>query len=213
MAIKLSAPGKMPCKSWSLQAIDTCPGSIGDDGNLVAACSACYATEGNYRFKNVRSVRDHNRQDWQRDDWVSDMVQALDNDRWFRWFDSGDMYHIRLAEKILEVCKRTPWINHWLPTRMYKFEKFAPVLAELESLPNVVVRYSSDSVTGKTIPGANSSTIVPSLESETSAFVCGSSTRGGKCGDCRACWDKSVQVVAYVAHGRKMAKLIKTVAA
>ena len=60
----------------------------------------------------------------------------LDNDRYFRWFDSGDMYDIRLARKILEVCERTPWVKHWIPTRMHKFPKFAMVLARLEALPS-----------------------------------------------------------------------------
>lgn len=209
--IKLSDTSKTPGKSWSLQAIDTCPGSKQANGQLVPACRTCYATTGNYRFKNVKAAREHNRQDWQRDGWVEDMVKALDNERWFRWFDSGDMYHIDLARKILEVCERTPWVNHWLPTRMYKFDKFKYVLLELEDLENVCVRYSSDSITGQTIPGWTTSTIIPSLEYETGAFVCKASTRGGKCGDCRACWDNSVSVVAYVGHGQKYKKHIKLV--
>ena len=83
------------------------------------------------------------------------MVAELDNDRYFRWFDSGDMYSIKLAQKMLEVMKRTPWVNHWLPTRMHKFAKFAAVIAEMEALPNVVVRLSSDSITGGTIDGCD----------------------------------------------------------
>ena len=35
------------------------------------------------------------------------MVEALDSDRYFRWLDSGDMYSLGLAEKILEVMRRT----------------------------------------------------------------------------------------------------------
>ena len=50
--IKLSKASKMPCRSWSLQAIDTCPASIGSDGELVDACKGCYATTGNYNFPN-----------------------------------------------------------------------------------------------------------------------------------------------------------------
>jgi hypothetical protein len=43
--------------------------------------------------------------------WVDDMVSELDSDRYFRWFDSGDVYDIRLARKIYEVMKRTPWCH------------------------------------------------------------------------------------------------------
>ena len=211
--IKLSKAGKMPCRSWSLQAIDTCPASIGSDGELVDACKGCYATTGNYRFPNVKKPREHNREDWQRDSWVDDMVAELDNDRYFRWFDSGDMYHIKLARKILEVMKRTPWVRHWLPTRMHKFAKFAPVIQEMNSLPNVVVRLSSDSVIGETIPGANTSTIIPTPEQATAEMtVCEAYSRDGKCGPCRKCWDKDTAVIAYPAHGREMIKVINLAA-
>ena len=211
--IKLSKAGKMPCRSWSLQAIDTCPASIGSDGELVDACKGCYATTGNYRFPNVKKPREHNKEDWQRDSWVDDMVAELDNDRYFRWFDSGDMYHIKLARKMLEVMKRTPWVRHWLPTRMHKFAKFAPVIQEMNNLPNVVVRLSSDSVIGETIPGANTSTIIPTPEQATPEMtVCEAYSRDGKCGPCRKCWDKDTAVIAYPAHGREMIKVINLAA-
>ena len=211
--IKLSKAGKMPCRSWSLQAIDTCPASIGSDGELVDACKGCYATTGNYRFPNVKRPREHNKEDWKRDSWVDDMVAELDNDRYFRWFDSGDMYHIKLARKMLEVMKRTPWVRHWLPTRMHKFAKFAPVIQEMNNLPNVVVRLSSDSVIGETIPGANTSTIIPTPEKATEEMtVCEAYSRDGKCGPCRKCWDKDTAVIASPAHGREMIKVINLAA-
>ena len=106
--IKLSKASKMPCRSWSLEALETCPGSKNPDGTLVDACAGCYATTGNYRFPNVRAPRQHNKEDWKRPEWVSEMVAELDNDRYFRWFDSGDMYDVRLASKILEVMSQTP---------------------------------------------------------------------------------------------------------
>lgn len=204
--LKLSKASKMPCRSWSLQALDTCPASRNPDGTLVPACSGCYATTGNYRFKNVKAPREHNREDWKRDAWADDMVRELDNDRYFRWFDSGDIYDIRLARKILEVCERTPWVRHWIPTRMHKFPKFAMVLARLEALPNVVVRLSSDSITGETVQGSTTSTIATLDTVPSDAVVCEAYTRAGKCDTCRACWDKSVSVVCYIGHGRTMEK-------
>ena len=213
MTIKLSKAGKMPCRSWSLQALTTCAGSVGDNGKLVPACVGCYATTGNYRFPNVKAPREHNQRDWKRDAWVNDMVAELDNDRYFRWFDSGDVYSLKLAEKILEVMKSTPWVKHWLPTRMHKFDKFKNVLDNMDALPNVVVRLSSDGVLGETVENAsNSSTIVPSREYLTPTMsLCGASEREGKCGTCRACWDKTVSIVAYPAHGKSMLKQIKNI--
>ena len=40
--------------------------------------------------------------------------------------------------------------------------------------------------------------------------ICEAYQREGKCGTCRACWDKKVKVIAYPAHGKSMNKLIKT---
>lgn len=211
--IKLSVTSKLDgIRSWSLQAIDTCPGSIASPGELVDACKGCYATQGNYRFTNVKAPREHNKQDWQRMEWADDMVQALGNDRFFRWFDSGDMYSLALAEKILEVMQRTPWVSHWLPTRMHKFPKFRQVITAMQALPNVVVRPSSDSVVGQYTKGLHGSTIIPTIDDAKKGMsVCQAYKHEGKCSGCRACWDKNVKVVAYVAHGRSMEKVIKIV--
>lgn len=208
--IKLSMTTKLGCKSWSLQAGDTCPGSYTKDGSLVPACKGCYAKFGNYRYNNVKEPREHNKQDWQRTEWVADMVQALDTERYFRWFDSGDMYALGLAEKIYQVMQQTPWVKHWLPTRMQKFPKFQSILANMQALPNVSVRFSSDSVTGDYTPGLHGSVIVPDTSSvPQEAFLCGAYSRDGKCGSCKACWNKDVELIAYPAHGRSMAKVVR----
>ena len=208
--VALSKASKMPCRSWSLQALDTCPGSKNADGSLVDACSGCYATTGNYRYPNVKAPRLENREDWQRLEWVDDMVKALGNDRFFRWFDSGDMYSIGLAQKILEVMQRTPWVKHWLPTRMHKFPKFSAIIAKMMALPNVMVRPSSDAVDGTFTSGLHGSTILPDATSAPAGVhVCPAYTQGGKCLTCRACYSKDVAVIGYPAHGKKMAKVIR----
>ena len=207
--IKLSKTSKMPAKSWSLPAIETCPGAF-ENGELVDACKGCYATDGLYNMPNVKAPREHNKTDWQRSDWIQDMVNAIEGESYFRWFDSGDMYTVNLVWRIALVCYLTPQTTHWIPTRMGKFPKFAEAIAVLESLDNVVVRHSSDSITGGLTDHANSSTIIPTREDlPEGAVLCSSIDNDGKCGDCRACWDKEVKTVAYVAHGRKMTKLIK----
>lgn len=210
--IKLSKTSKLDgIMSWSLNALDTCQGSINPvTKELVPACQGCYATTGNYRFPNVRAPRDFNKQDWQRSDWVDDMVMALDSSRYFRWFDSGDMYSLDLAEKIYQVMKLTPWVKHWLPTRMYKFTKYDSVINRMMKLDNVVVRLSSDSVTGEVINGLTTSTIFSDDSQLTSDMVeCKAYEHDGKCNGCRACYSKDVPIIAYRAHGKKMAKVIK----
>jgi hypothetical protein len=207
--IKLSKTSKLDgILSWSLQAIDTCPGSSDGLGGLVDACKGCYATTGNYRFPNVKAPREFNREDFKRDTWIQDMILALDSSRYFRWFDSGDMFSLDLANKILDVMIATPHCKHWLPTRMHKFSKFADVINKMQALPNVVVRFSSDSVQGEIIAGNTTSTIfsdtVPAGATECQAYQ-----HNGKCNGCRACYNKDVKVIAYKSHGVKMAKVIK----
>ena len=209
-SIRISVTSKLDgIRSWSLQAIDTCPGSLGSDGQLVAACSGCYATTGNYRFSNVKAPREHNKEDWKRDGWENDMVAALENDDHFRWLDSGDLYAVALARKVYNVMKRTPWVSHWLPTRMMKFRKFHAVLTAMQALPNVMVRFSSDSVLGE-FDRRHGSVIVPDAASvPEGATLCRAYEHGGKCNGCRACYDKAVPVIAYPAHGKTMSKVIR----
>jgi len=209
--IKISKTSKLGgIRSWRLQALDTCPGSLNGDGTLVDACSGCYATTGNYRFPNVKAPRLSNREDWQRLDWVSDMVKMLDSDRYFRWLDSGDLYSLALAEKVYEVMKLTPWVKHWLPTRMHKFPKYKNVFQKMAALDNVSVRFSSDSVDGTYIDGLHGSVIVPTAEHATEKMkLCRAYENDGKCSGCRACWSKDVPLIAYPAHGLKMSKVIK----
>jgi hypothetical protein len=160
---------------------------------------------------NTKAPRAHNREDWQRDGWVSDMVQALDSQRYFRWFDSGDMYSLALAEKILQVMECTPWVKHWLPTRMAKFAKFADVLARMRALHNVSVRFSSDSITGEHEAEHGSVIVQHAEDAPSGSAVCRAYDHGGKCNGCRACWNTDVRVVAYVAHGNKIGKVYRTI--
>lgn len=211
--MKLSRTSKLGTYSWSLIARDTCPGSI-DKGKLVPACAGCYAVGGNYRFSNVKKPREHNREDWQRDSWVQDMVEAIQHERYFRWFDSGDMYHERLARKIFQVMQLTPDTRHWLPTRMHKFPKFHAILESMEALPNVMVRRSSDSVLG-VFDSVHGSVIFDATTQDApeNTFKCPAYAQGGQCNTCRTCYDKSVRVIAYPAHGRVMSKVVQNIIA
>lgn len=215
MTVKLSKPSKMPCKTWSLEARKTCPGSIDPTTKQVLpVCAGCYALDGFYNMPDAKKVREFNREDWRRVDWEDDMVTALVKEKYFRWFDSGDVYHPALAFKIYNIMKRTPHVKHWLPTKSYNIEKIRVILDMMKQLPNVSVRFSSPSMTGE-FTETHGSTVIPYAEDATTATVCGAYTRNGKCGDCRACWNKEVKVIAYPAHGsRMMAKVrrLKTAA-
>jgi hypothetical protein len=93
---------------------------------------------------------------------------------------------------------------------MYKFPKFRQVLAEMQALPNVSVRFSSDSITGQYTKGLHGSVIVPTAaDIKRGMTLCRAYENEGKCNGCRACYDKKVKVIAYPAHGKQMQKVIK----
>ena len=205
---KLSGASKMPCKSWSLPAWETCPGAADDNGEPVDACKGCYALQNRYLFGAVKALRDHNLDDWEKKGWVAAMVKAIGKGKKFRWFDSGDVYTAALASKIYDVMYLTPECKHWLPTRAYKFDNVLVWLERMEKLPNVVVRYSSDSVHGETLEQFdNSSVIIQSqddFKAQSGHVMCRAFERQGKCGNCTACWEDKIKVVSYIKHGREV---------
>lgn len=213
-SVKLSNTSKLGVKSWSLQALNTCPASLDANGDLVAACKGCYATSGNYRFSNVRAPREFNKQAWKNESFVNDFVIELHKERFFRWFDSGDMYSLQLAEKIYQIMQLTPHVKHWLPTRMYKFKKFHSVIKKMQALDNVVVRLSSDHIDGTKVDSIynqvsdTNSVIIPSdaVNDYAEGFICRAYRQEGKCLNCTACYDKNIKTIAYVGHGKAMVK-------
>jgi hypothetical protein len=77
-----------------------------------------------------------------------------------------------------------------------------------------MVRPSSDSIIGVFIPGLHGSVIVPdSRVNPDMVTLCRAYEHDGKCSGCRACWDKTIPLICYPAHGRKMAKVIMMKAA
>lgn len=201
--VKLSQTTKMPGRSWALPAGSTCPGSRDSSGAVIPVCQACYAKTGNYTYPVPRQMREFNRADWKRAEWVPEMIREIAQESYFRWFDSGDVYHPALAFKILLVIQGTPHVKHWLPTRSHVVPRIRAVLERIRQEPNAVVRYSSPNTDG-TYDAEHGSTVIPFADWPTSARVCPSSQQEGRCGACRACWDKNVPVIAYVGHGLVM---------
>ena len=79
----------------------------------------------------------------------------------------------------------------------------------MESLPNVKVRFSSDSILGE-FENHHGSTILPTIDHVTeNVKPCLAYENSGKCNGCRSCWDKSIPVIGYIAHGKAMQKHLK----
>jgi len=212
--IKLSSTSKMKItgkrvKSWSLPAGSSCPGS--SDAEI---CKSCYAKKGMYHFPSVKNLREHNKLDYHRNNWVDDMVKEVSKCDYFRWFDSGDIETPELATKIAEVCRLCPNTIFWLPTRSDKIPAInAAIVAttrtaychSLSSLPNVALRISADNIglNNRERPGVNSYVINQEdiFEAKRQGIhVCpvGVQPNRKSCNDCTMCYTSAK--VAYVLH-------------
>lgn len=192
----LSKTSKMPGPSFGLSAFDCKTGSKLREVK-GSVCSKCYARKGMYVFPNVKEAHasrmaklvtaienpDARRQ------WVSAMVSLLSGVEYFRWHDSGDLQSREHFDLICDVARASPATKHWLPTK-------EPRYASRENLPdNLVVRVSAPMIDGEPVKHwPNTSTVV------TGEASCHAPDNGGKCGDCRQCWDKNVANVSYHLH-------------
>jgi len=168
-----------------------------------STCNKCYAMKGNYAFKNVKQAQYKRLKGIFHPQWVDAMVEVLymtvdPNEPYFRWHDSGDIVSLEHLERIVEVCKRTKYIRHWLPTREAGIVK--EYLTKYQAFPhNLTVRLSSTMIDGKPYKFYPITSTVHTKESLT-GHSCPAYTQDGKCGDCRACWDSKVKNVSYPKH-------------
>src|SRR2546421_3115400 len=68
-------------------------------------------------------------------------------DKYFRWFDSGDVQSDSHLQNINTVCLHTPEVSHWLPTR--EGEIVRSVRRRIgQFAPNLLIRLSAAKVDG-----------------------------------------------------------------
>ena len=206
--IKLSSPSKMPCRSYSLPAQECHTGSKlrKVEGST---CSKCYALKGRYLFPNVKDARYHNydhvmmcEHDAEaRQDWINQIVEAVANDLYMRWFDSGDLQGVWMLEMIVAVAEAAPHCTFWLPTREHGM--VTDYLLDHGSFPsNLTVRLSAHMLNKPIVinEAMREAGVLGSTAGEVEGKQCDSRERGGKCGPCRACWSRDVANVNYPLH-------------
>lgn len=237
----LSNPSKMPGYSYSIPArycitgakLARIPGTV---------CFDCYALGGCYLFASTVSAMERR---WQiimgamhnpgkRIDFINAFVRVLrarferdrrarergktpvQDCRYFRWHDSGDLQGIAHLEIIAEIAAQLPQVSFWLPTR-----EAATVRAYLKrhgTFPsNLVVRVSASKIDGKAPEGFPHVSGVHSVKGsppagmrECQAFRTTAdgtdrpdligTPEVGYCGDCRACWDPEISGESYPLH-------------
>jgi hypothetical protein len=197
----LSRPSKMPWLSYSLPATRC---KVGSRLRSVAGstCAACYACKGRYTFRNVQDALTRRMEavDSGLSRWAGVMAALLDNKsrghaKHFRWHDSGDIQSSDHLEAIAWIARTLPHIRFWLPTKEYGIARRA-----VGTLPaNLTVRVSAAMV-GENGPQIEGLPVATVGRPAADAYACPAYGNGGKCGDCRACWDRGVAVVDYPLH-------------
>jgi hypothetical protein len=197
-----SSPSKMPCFAYSIPAQEC---NIGKQMRSVegSVCSKCYALKGRYVFGNVKAALYRRFNTLKKEFWVEAFAFAVNTMKlsFFRFHDAGDLQGVWHLKNIVEVAKRCPNCKFWLPTRE------AAVLNEymenIGDMPeNLTVRISGTMIEGKPPIGLAEKWgfVVSSVSANLDEVNCHSFKNEGKCGDCRACWDKSVFNVVYRRH-------------
>jgi hypothetical protein len=177
------------------------------DGSV---CSGCYAL----RIENIRPtvakgwlanyLRATTMIETNADAWVRACVFQINKafektgEPYHRWFDSGDLQSIAMLRAIVRVAELTPNIKHWLPTREATIVRNWQRAGGVRPA-NLIIRISSTMI-GDTPRNAEHTSTVHRKGKEYHGNKCEAYTRGGQCGDCRACWDDTVKNVSYPKH-------------
>ena len=199
----LSNPSKMPSFAWGIP-IEYCV--TGSKLALVdgTICNKCYAGKGCYVFPVVKAMYQRRYEALGLPEWVDYMAELitqkyknLDKSRRFhRWFDSGDIQSYEHLMKIFEVCELTPHIKYWLATREYQI---IDKIKEEDVPKNLCLRVSATKVDGA-LPKFWKWTSGVHKDKRHKGKECRAYTTNNNCGDCRACWSRSVKQVSYEEH-------------
>jgi hypothetical protein len=196
----LSAPSKMPCSSYSISAKRCNTGSklAKIEGTV---CHNCYALKGNYvRYaKTIDTAHERRYQALSNPQWVEAMSFIINKQamQYFRWHDSGDIQSFQHLLNIVSVADNCPNTQFWIPTKEFNLVK--QYLDTFGSFPNnLIVRVSATKRDSNPPKFQFTSTV--HLANSAMGTECPSYKQGGKCLDCRNCWDKSIPNVSYKYH-------------
>lgn len=224
IAGSIGNPSKMPGKSYGLPAAGAAwvPAACAEMGIPVPAsygcpigaklaqikgttCASCYATRANYQYGSVKKAQAKRAAGLFSPDWIEAMAFLIDAkvdkaDPYFRWHDSGDILGLWHLEAIVWVAYMTPAVNHWLPTREAKVvAEFIAKHPDSGFPDNLTVRVSATKIDDAPSVAFPVTSTVHS-KAEAHGRTCPAPAQGNKCGECRACWSKSVSNVSYHVH-------------
>tara|TARA_R110000803_G_scaffold39087_4_gene84276 strand:- start:3753 stop:4415 length:663 start_codon:yes stop_codon:yes gene_type:complete len=202
---------KMPGPSYAITA-DMCKAGSKLVDVVGSVCNKCYALRLEKFRSNVKKAWTSNYlktmkaldQLFDGSPYVEAMVYQIEKAvkktvPYMRWWDSGDLQSPEHLGLVSIIAGRTPDVTHYLPTKERKFVQEFVSSNALSS--NLVVRVSSPMVDQPPLPvppGVQTSTV--HKKSEAFGFACPARDQGNKCGECRACWDKTIPNISYPFH-------------
>ena len=206
----LSQTSKMPCMSFNLSAF-----YCNNGGKLVniqnSVCNGCYAMKGFYSMYKKKHTQNHFRKMNKFNNtklWIESFITFFNNyynktskidNKYFRWFDSGDLQNYKMLLAIVEIAKNTPNVKHWLPTKEYKL--ITRYKKELGKFPiNLIVRVSAPLIDSEIKGYENTSSVIKYGRPGKQVNICAAPKNDNKCLDCRNCWDKSIKNITYKYH-------------
>ena len=192
----LSQTSKMPCRSWGISATKCKTGSklAKKEGTV---CHDCYALKGAYVWPSVRKAHERRLSLINTSGWVDNMVSAINNDKYFRWFDSGDIQDDNHLADIVRVAIATPDTKHWLPTKEYLI--VARYMRKHGRFPkNLTVRVSSPNIDQAPIEHYQHTSTVHT--NQPFGRECIAHKQDNECKDCRACWNPRIKNISYRYH-------------
>ena len=208
----ISNTTKMPCLSFNLSAFFC---NVG--GKLVnvknSVCNGCYAMKGFYGMYKKQHTQNHFRKMNKFNNtqlWIDSFVNYFINHykttskidgKYFRWFDSGDIQSYRMLLAIVEICRKTPHIKHWIPTKEYSLIR--RYIKEFKEFPsNMCVRVSSPMMDSIMRGFNNTSSVSKNSESIATRYhkICNAAEQNNECKECRLCWDTSIKNITYKYH-------------
>lgn len=130
--------------SFSLPAIDTCP------GRSKLCEKACYATRGHIRLVAATGSYERKLERTKQKSFVRDMTDEirLRGVRVVRIHVSGDFYSAAYIEKWIQIAEASRSVKFFVYTRSWRLPKLRKALDRLSKLSNFRLWYSCDKETG-----------------------------------------------------------------
>ena len=128
----------------------------------------------------------------------SEQIKKVEKSGFFRWHDSGDLQGKMHFAAIVRVAKALTDIRFWLPTKEKAI--VSEYIARGHTLPdNLVVRVSSAMLDQQPLTRFDNTCTV-NANNPPIGLECQAYKQGGKCGECRSCWDKAIPNISYPLH-------------